>query len=281
VRTIEEVRELQQLSDPAARGRRITELLNHYQSVIAELQRSRREVIQELKAQGLNNTEIGPILGVSRARVSQLQDSGPPPERALLGMRRLTVAVAQKQESEFGRPAVAQETVEAVTRLHKLAGQLGLEADWEYVQKPGIIDLNRDDLVIMVGPRFSPIVSQILESDPCLKFRKDEEWHIVDQADNNEVYRSELDRGLDYGYIGRLPRPDGRGTFLYAAGIHATGLSGAITYLEQELAGLYQATRGKRFSLLIRSTFDLETHEVLTAEAATPIYKPEEHGATR
>lgn len=40
-----------------------------------------------------------------------------------------------------------------------------------------------------------------------------------------EVYRSPSDSGepIDYGYLGRLSRPDGRGTFQYLAGIHAMG----------------------------------------------------------
>ena len=37
-----------------------------------------------------------------------------------------------------------------------------------------------------------------------------------------------MDNGemCDFGYLGRLPRPDGRGTFLYIGGIHAAGTSG-------------------------------------------------------
>lgn len=44
------------------------------------------------------------------------------------------------------------------------------------------------------------------------------DWYLVDQTAGVD-YRSPRNSGesRDYGYIGRLPRPDGRGTFLYLA----------------------------------------------------------------
>ena len=38
--------------------------------------------------------------------------------------------------------------------------------------------------------------------------------------------------------MGRLPRPDGKGTFLYLAGLHAPGTLGAASYVVNNLADL-------------------------------------------
>jgi hypothetical protein len=62
--------------------------------------------------------------------------------------------------------------------------------------------------------------------------------------------------GADYAYLGRLPRIDGRGTFVYLAGIHAPGNGGAMHYLEGYLEELYGEVRTGRFSTIIACRFD-------------------------
>jgi hypothetical protein len=79
----------------------------------------------------------------------------------------------------------------------------------------------------------------------------------------------------DYAYLGRLPRIDGRGTFLYLAGIHAPGASGAAHYLEGHLSELYAELRTRRFSTIIACTFDPTTHEITSSERVTPLYRSE------
>ncbi|MFC3981718.1 sigma factor-like helix-turn-helix DNA-binding protein [Streptosporangium jomthongense] len=168
------LKRLHEVDDPVDRGRRATALLTECQSAITELARVRREVIDELRQRGMTQADIAKALGLTRARVSQLAKAGPPPERAFLGIGPLTVAVALKKESEFGRPAVAQETVEAANRLQAFARGMDLDSSLEYVAPLGIFDLNRDNLVVMLGPRLSPLVAQVLEVDHALKFRKDD-----------------------------------------------------------------------------------------------------------
>ena len=80
----------------------------------------------------------------------------------------------------------------------------------------------------------------------------------------------------DIGYVARLPRPDGRGTFLYIAGIHAMGSSGVIHYLDKHLAEVYRDVKTKRFSALTRCEFDRDTRKVSTSSLITPLYL---HGA--
>jgi hypothetical protein len=77
----------------------------------------------------------------------------------------------------------------------------------------------------------------------------------------------------DYAYLGRLPRIDGRGTFLYLAGIHAPGNNGAVHYLESHLEELYSEVRTARFSTLIACHFDPATRQITSSERATPIYR--------
>ncbi|MFE0463046.1 hypothetical protein ACFW1A_27705 [Kitasatospora sp. NPDC058965] len=152
-----------------------------------------------------------------------------------------------------------------------------LEADYEVIPTSGIVSLNREHLVVICGPRLSPIVAQVLEGDDNLRFTKDRAWHLVDLQTNME-YRSPLDEdgtAGDVGYLGRLPRLDGKGTFLYIAGIHAIGASGVVHYLENHLAELYRDVKMRRFSTLISCRYDPATLEVLESSRVTPIYRHE------
>ncbi|MFD7797462.1 sigma-70 family RNA polymerase sigma factor, partial [Streptomyces sp. NPDC059759] len=91
------------------------------------------------------------------------------------------------------------------------------------------------------------------------------------------VYRSPMDHGgnSDIAYFGRLPRPDGQGTFLYIAGIHARGSGGVVHWLNHELTNVHRELKAKRFSTLISSTFDPDTLEITSSKRITPFYRPE------
>ena len=93
-----------------------------------------------------------------------------------------------------------------------------------------------------------------------------------------EEFHSPSDKGepVDYGYIGRLPRPDGRGTFLYLAGIHAMGTLGVTQYLED--APGRAVPRGEEPAVLpagapARTTRASRAHDGV--DALTPIYRSE------
>jgi len=137
--------------------------------------------------------------------------------------------------------------------------------------------VNRDNHVVICGPRLSPIIAQVLEGDDNLRFEKDHAWHLVDQH-TGERYRSPQDEdgsAGDFGYLGRLPRLDGRGTFLYIAGIHAIGANGVVHFLEHNLAELYREVRTKRFSTLISCRYNPDTLEITESRRVTPIYRHE------
>src|SRR4029453_5748003 len=75
------------------------------------------------------------------------------------------------------------EGFQAYERLCELARTLGLDARYEVIPPPGMVDLNRDNLVVICGPRLSPIIAQVLASDPNLGFAHDDHgWYLADHA---------------------------------------------------------------------------------------------------
>lgn len=151
---------------------------------------------------------------------------------------------------------------------------MGLGTVHEIIQPPGVVRLNRDNLVVICGPRLSPLIAQVIEADPIIAFDHDDQgWYLSDR-ESGSVFRSPMDSGqsADIGYLARLPRPDARGTFLYIAGIHAMGSSGVIHYLDHHLTEVYREVRVKRFSALFRCEFDPATRKVSSSSLITPLY---------
>jgi hypothetical protein len=225
----------------------------------------------------MTKAQLAEHLGMTRARVGQLLAAGPRSEGLFLGNGKLTVALGAKLEADKPQPSpvVSQQVFQAYERLSELARSLGLDAQYEVIPPPGLVDLNRDNLVVICGPRLSPIIAQVLASDPNLGFAHDDHgWYLVDHA-TGTTYRSPRDHAesADYAYLGRLPRIDGRGTFLYFAGIHAPGNSGAMHYLEGHLEELYGELRTARFSTIIACRFDPDSHQVTSSERVTPLYR--------
>jgi hypothetical protein len=273
--------EIKSTSDPLERAKTAHHLVGRLQECEAEAQVVRNEAMNETLRLGLlNSTQLATQLGISKGRVSQLA-KGAPPERVFLGTGKLTVALGEKLEDGKGKakpgPVIATEDFQTYEHLRQLAEAVGLETAYERIPVGGNVRLNRNNLVVICGPRLSPLIEQILESDPHLRFAKDDQgWHLVDLA-TGTVYRSPMDKGEngDIAYFGRLPRPDGQGTFLYIAGIHAMGSGGAVHWLTKELATAHKELKGKRFSVLIASRFDSETLEIVESERITPFYRPE------
>ncbi|MGH3798962.1 MAG: sigma-70 family RNA polymerase sigma factor [Pseudonocardiaceae bacterium] len=273
------LQQISQLAKPAERVQRANQLMADYQAAITEISRLRREALEELIALGRTQTDIAAELGMTRARVGQLLSSGPPPERLFFGAGAITVALGGKREADSRGPGrvLAQEDVEAYDHLRELAKGFSLDITYETVEPPGFLNLNRDNLIVICGPRLSPLLAQVLESDCSLGFENDDRgWYLVDRV-TQETYRSPMDAGQhrDYAYLGRLPRLDGRGNFLYIAGIHAMGAPCVIHYLENHLTELYSEVKTRRFSTIISGDFDAETLDVSSSSRLTPIYRPE------
>lgn len=278
----DDMKRVSEITAPVDRAKAAIDLMATYQGWVLELSRIRREAIEEAQASGMTQAEIAKSLGVSRGRVGQLASAGPPPERAFFGTDSVTVSLGGKYEAGKGpdqnpSEVVTREDLNNFEHLRKLLSGMKLDAEYEVIPPTGIVNLNRDNHVVICGPRLSPIIAQVLEGDDNLRFAKDQVWHLVDQAAGT-TYRSPLDEdgsAGDVGYLGRLPRLDGRGTFLYVAGIHAIGANGVVHYLENNLAELYREVRTRRFSTLISCRYDPETLEVLESRRVTPLYRHE------
>lgn len=277
----QDIDEVAGLSDPLERARRAHQLVGDLSALSTEATRLRREALEEVLNRGnLSQSEIARHLDVSRARVSQLLKSGPRPERAFLGYGELTVLLGGKQEGKKDRPGpvVSTEDLGGYALVSDVAKELGLTTRYEVVQPPGMVNLNRENLIVACGPRLSPLIEQVLHSDPTLAFEHDDQgWYLVDRVEG-AIYRSPMDSGenVDYGYIARLPRFDSNGTFLYSAGIHAPGVSGGLHYIVNNLAELYDEVKRQRFSMLITCTFDPETRAIISSQRLTPMYRPDQ-----
>lgn len=270
------------LTDPLEKAQRAHHLVSELSALSSEATRIRREALETLIHQRrLSQSEVAEQLGVSRARVSQLLKAGPRPERAFLGFGDLTVLLGGKQEGDKAKPGpvVSTDDLGGYALLSEAAKDLGLGIQYEVVQPGGMVDLNRDNLIVACGPRLSPLIAQVLMADRQLGFEYDNDhgWYLLNKA-TGEPYWSPIDAGqnADYGYIARLPRFDSGGTFLYAAGIHAPGVSGGLHYIVNNLAELYEEVGKGRFSAFVRCEFDPETRQITSSERVTELYRPEQ-----
>lgn len=265
------------VADKRGELKRVSELVTYHQERGAEASRRRRELLSELVADGDSQGELAKLLGMTRGRVGQLLSSGPKVERALLGTGALTVAAGGKAEAQKATSpsaVLSRESLDAFKLIVDAAAGYDLAADLEVVSPPGMVRLNRPNLIVLSSPRLLPLVGQVLEADANLGFGSGGQgWYLTEQA-TGKIYRSPSDNGepADYGYIGRLPRPDGKGTFLYLAGIHAMGTLGAAHYLTNHIDELYQEVRNRRWSTLIACRYDADSRAIESTERITPVY---------
>jgi len=268
------------IRDPRERARAVNKLIDEYQAAVADLSDVRRETLRELLATGMSQIAIAEMLDMSKSRVSQLLSAGTRPERTFLGTGTITVAIGGKMEVAKPQPGgmVSAEAFGAYELLADLARSVGLDSKYEVVPPPGLVELNRPNLIVLTNPRLLPFLSQVMGADPHLGYEIDDGgWYLVDKTTGTE-YRSPMDRGetADYAYVGRLPRPDGKGTFLYLAGTHAPGTLAAAHFVVDNIADLHKEFKNRRFSTFIVGEFDRgNRRNILSTKPITPIYRPE------
>ncbi|GIJ52456.1 hypothetical protein Val02_93420 [Virgisporangium aliadipatigenens] len=276
----DEVNRIAGLRDPFELLRQATTRMAEAQGEVTELARLRRRVIQELHDGGMSFADIAEQVGLTRGRIHQIKHAGPAPEGAFLGNGSVTIATPLKQEAIRARPVVAIEDVTGAQRLGELAQQFGLTPFYEHIPIGGAIDLNRPNLVVISGPRISPAVADVLAHDSVHQFAraKDGPWTLVDRR-SGIVFRSGQDeepsRSWDVAYLGRLPRPDGKGSLIVFTGIHPPGSLGVVQYLCTRITDLFGELSTRPFSVLIGTEFDPTTHEPLNVEPLTPVYQME------
>ncbi|MFJ2724482.1 sigma-70 family RNA polymerase sigma factor [Streptomyces collinus] len=277
----DELQRIMAIDDPYLLLREVTTRLADAQQEVTELARLRRRVVQDLHAQGLSYAQIAAKAGLSRGRIHQIRHTGPAPEGAFLGRGAVTVATPLRRDDERGRTVVAVDDVSSGKRLEDLARSYGLDVTSEHVPVSGEIDLNRDGLVVVCGPRMSQEMWDTYAQDPVLRWERadDGPWTVVDRQ-TGTVHRSGQDsdpaRSYDVGYLGRLSRPDGKGSMLAIAGIHTQGSLGVVQLLANDLNALWGQVGDHRFSTLVGVEYDPETSEPQSVELLCPLYRHDE-----
>lgn len=283
-RDLDLVRDVAQIEDPIERARAAHRRHDQLLKAATELAELRLAGMVQMRSSGMSHSQIGEALGgLTRSRVSQIfRSPSVPVHRAFFtsGGGQVTVAVGGKLEAGrtdgTDQPVLSTEAMAAYQVLADLTRSVGLDPVCEVVPPPGMVDLNRPNLLVLTSPKLLPFVGQVLAADPWFTFAQDDKgWYLADKA-SGEEYRSPRDRGEpgDYAYLGRLPRPDGQGTFLYIAGIHATGTLGAAQYLAEHLTDLHRDLKTRRFSMLLSCRLDADSRAVT---AVTPVGEPRIH----
>ncbi|MEW2113800.1 sigma-70 family RNA polymerase sigma factor [Streptomyces sp. NPDC005474] len=277
----DELQRIMAIEDPYRLLREVTTRLADAQQEVTELARLRRRVVQDLHAQGLSYAQIATKAGLSRGRIHQIRHTGPAPEGVFLGRGAVVIATPLRRDDERGRTVVAVDDVSSGKRLEDLARSYGLDVASDHVPVTGEIDLNRDGMVVVCGPRMSQQMWDTYAQDPVLRWEQAEDgpWTLVDRR-TGTVYRSGQDsdpkRPYDVGYLGKLPRPDGSGSVLAIAGIHTQGSLGVVQMLASDLATLWGQVGEHRFSTLVGVEYDPETSEPRSYELLTPLYRHDE-----
>jgi len=273
-----EYERIARITDPYELLRAATERLADAQQEVTELARLRRRLIQDLHAQGLSYAQIGEAAGLSRGRIHQIRHTGPAPEGAFLGTGAITIATPLKREERGGRPVVAVEDVAAAGRLEALARTFGLDVSTVHVPLGGDIDLNQPGLVVICGPRLSAVMGQAYDADPVIRWEQTGAgaWALRDVR-SGELFVSGMDdgsrRSQDVAYLGRLPRPDGNGTFLAFTGVHPPGTLGVVALLTSDIGTLWGQVGAEPFSVVIGVDYDPDTHEPGKTGLLTPLYR--------
>lgn len=266
------------ISDPFELLRAATDRLADAQQEVTELARLRRRLIQDLHAQGMSYAQIGEAAGLTRGRIHQIRHTGPAPEGAFLGTGTVIIATPLKREELGGRPVVAVEDVTASVRLESLARSFALDVTTEHVPLGGDIDLNRDGLIVICGPRLSEVMGRAYAADPVIRREQIESgaWALRDTR-SGELHVSPMDDGSgrneDVAYLGRLPRPDGQGSFLAFTGVHPPGTLAVVALLTSDIGTLWGQVGTEPFSVVVGTDFDPTTHEPGKTRLLTPLYR--------
>lgn len=249
-----------------------------------ELTAERNELVLALSSAGWSNPDLRKELGVSLARIGQILDAKRSQARRLLGAgRRLTVAIGGKWETGRTDPSemISKQAMAAYHTIADAAREFGMSAAYQIVPYKTRVYLNRPNLVVIGSPRIIVNLVEVLESDPYLRFAAEDSdrWHLIERSGGSWlIHRSPQDEGApaDLAYVGRLRRPDGKGLFLYVAGIHACGTVGAAQHLISHLDEIYDQVGNKPWSAIVKANYDPKTRDIVSTDLVTPLYARED-----
>ena len=272
-----ELERIAQIKDPYELLRAATERLAEAQQEVTELGRLRRRLIQDLHAQGMSYAQIAHAAGLSRGRIHQIRHTGPAPEGAFLGSGSVTVVTPLRPDAASDRTYVALDDVKTGKRLEDLARSFDLTVGTDHVAVSGEVDLDRPGLLVICGPRMSEAMRQTYDKDPVLAWERDDADWLLRDRHTGIGYRSgqseDPPRPYDVGYLGRLLRPDGKGTVLAIAGAHPEGSLGVVHLLTTDIGTLWGQVADGPFSVVVGTEYDPATHEPVRTELLTPLYR--------
>jgi hypothetical protein len=275
-----ELERIAQIEDPYELLRAATKRLAEAQQEVTELARLRRRLIQDLHAQGMSYAQIAQTAGLSRGRIHQIRHTGPAPEGAFLGTGEVTVVTPLRPDPSSDRTYVALDDLTTGKRLEELARTFDLSVNYDHVALDGSIDLDRPGLLVICGPRMSDAMRTAYDKDPVIEWERDDVgWLLRDKRTGQEFRSGQEDdpaRPFDIGYLGRLPRPDGNGSILAIAGAHPEGSLGVVHLLTTDIGSLWGKVAEGRFSVVVGTEYDPDTHEPLRTELLTPVYLHDE-----
>jgi hypothetical protein len=259
------------VKDPLSRAKLAIRTITESQQIEIELARLRREAIEEAAAAGHSYTAIAEEIGLTRGRVSQIRSDGPRLERVLFGVGPIDIGLPLRPIQGRDLPVVASEDIQARDNLVVLLEKLGFVVERVDVDPRLPWQPTAPDLVAVCGPKSSPTIVEVLENDPVLEFKADDEgrWGITDRV-TGQQFLSPMDEPVplnaDIAYVGRIRFDDRRDLFL-VAGVHAIGSLGAVHYLTSNLRNIYDQVGTRNFSMVIASEHN-DRGEIKTSEAA-------------
>ncbi|PFG44563.1 hypothetical protein ATJ88_3291 [Isoptericola jiangsuensis] len=262
---------IRQEPDPIRQAQRAAALQAVYQQHSTELGRLRRAGMERAHVEkGMSYTDVAKALGITKGRVTQIRSSAPPAARALFGIGPVTVVLPYRyQVTDRERPLLAAEDVAAGDLAKQLLESFGFTTRTAQVG-PDDTELPEGDLFVICGPKSSPAVADLLDTDPRFTIGRDEDGWFIEDRQTHEHHRSPMDTSggsTDVAYVAR--RREGSRTITHVAGLHAIGSLGALTQLTDDAAELFSTTEGGDFSLLVESS-----HDGLTITSAVALGAP-------
>lgn len=252
------VERIEAIGDPGRRLRAATEQMAVSQREVVELGRLRKALIEQLRRDGHTFGQIGDMAGLTRGRIHQILQAGPPAEGRFFGRSPVTIAYPLRaMPGREEEPVISSEDARAVDLLARLLDDLAFEVGRYPIPVDGEWQPITASTIAICGPKSSPVTAQAIESDPLLRFAPDEtgRWVITDRQ-SGEIYASPIDSGrrdrsADVAYVGRLQV--GRRLVMFIAGVHSLGSVGAVQYLADNLARVNEEVGTKPFSMVVFS----------------------------
>ncbi|MEU0479352.1 helix-turn-helix transcriptional regulator [Streptosporangium sp. NPDC006013] len=166
---------------------------------------------------------------------------------------------------------------ELLRRLRKDAGLTGKDLALRAgVAQPTISRIETGQLLPV-----PETVDRLVEAlDLVIRWERDDLGWLLRDTRTGVAYRSGTqvvpEQPTDSAYLGRLPRPDGNGTFLAIAGIRTNGSLGVVDLLTSEIATIWGQVGDQRFSTVVSVEYDPDSGEPVRTKLDSPLYRHED-----